>query len=149
MASYTPDMSFDILLTALTAALASLTRAPLPGLVDLTPQLPGQPPHRQFTSALPAGGRMASSAALVLLRGGRLGAYGETARLALRLILDGDRPTAVAYIAPHTRRGLELLPHETEVRRIGDTSADAHAPEALAALLRSALEDAIASLEIG
>ena len=141
-------MSFDILLTALTAALASLTRAPLPGLVDLTPQLPGQPPHRQFTSALPAGGRMASSTALVLLRGGRLGAYGETARLALRLILDGDRPTAVAYIAPHTSRGLELLPRETEVRRTGGTSADARAPEALAALLRSALEDAIASLEI-
>lgn len=139
-------MSFDILLTALTAALASLTRAPLPGLVDLTPQLPGQPPHRQFTSALPTGGRMASSTALVLLRGGRLGAYGETAQLALRLILDGDRPTAVAYLAPHTPRGLELLPRETEVRRTGDTSADAHDPEALAALLRSALEDAIAAL---
>lgn len=142
-------MSFNILLTALTAALASLTSAPLPGLVDLTPQLPGQPPRRQFTSALPTGGRMASSTALVLLRGGRLGAYGETARLTLRLILgSGDGPVAVAYIAPHTSRGIELLPRETEVRRTGDTSADAYSPEALAALLRSALEDAIASLEI-
>lgn len=141
-------MSFDILLTALTTALASLTSAPLPGLVDLTPQLPGQPPRRQFTSELPTGGRMASSTALVLLRGGRLGAPGETARLALRLILDGDRPAAAAYIAPHTSRGLELLPRETEVRRIGDTSADAYSPEALATLLRSALEDVIDSLEI-
>ena len=142
-------MSFDILLTALTAALASLTSAPLPGLVDLTPQLPGQPPHRAFTSALPTGGRMASSTALVLLHGGRLGAYGETARLTLRLILDGDRPAAAAAcIAQHTPRGLELLPRETEVRRTGGTSAAAHSPEALSALLRSALEDAIASLEI-
>ena len=142
-------MSFDILLTALTAALASPTRAPLPGLVDPTPQLPGQPPRRQFTSTPPTGGRMASSTAPVLLHGGRPGAYGETARPALRPILDGDRPTAGAYIAPRTSRGLELPPRETEVRRTGGASADAHAPEALAALLRSALEDAIASLEIG